>query len=200
VARTAAKDEEKLGPAGLKCQVPPPMVNPNSARIAPDSLSWRLTRFFALPMRTSSSVLGAGTCGTSRKVRKARLVKPYSARNCGGRHSTGCADAQRSCCSGKFRKPKTAPQVRFCLQSVHGKKWPGEALKTRRSHHAATGGRMLFADPAVVALATRQPHCDLPVAQSVNPMSVTFSALMLAMASRSAMSAPWFMRAGLPAS
>ena len=39
-----------------------------------------------------------------------------------------------------------------------------------------------------------------PVAQSVNPMSVTFSALMLAMASRSAMSAPRFMRAGLPAS
>ena len=37
-------------------------------------------------------------------------------------------------------------------------------------------------------------------AQSVNPMSVTFSALMLAMASRSAMSAPRFARAGLPAS
>ena len=47
---------------------------------------WRLTRFFALPMRTSSSVLGAGTCGTSRKVRKARRVKPYWARNCGGQH------------------------------------------------------------------------------------------------------------------
>ena len=48
------------------------------------------------------------------------------------------------------------------------------------------------------------PHVNLitisPVAQSVNPMSVTFSALMLAMASRSAMSAPRFMRAGLPAS
>ena len=72
------------------------------------------------------------------------------------------SDAMIASCFGKFRKPKTAPQVRFCLQSVHGKKWPGEALKTRRSHHAATGGRMLFADPAVVALATRQPHCDLP--------------------------------------
>ena len=52
----------------------------------------------------------------------------------------------------------------------------------------------------LVALATCQPHYDLPVAQSANPMSVTFSALMLAMASRSAMSAPRFMRAGLPAS
>ena len=102
MARTAAKDEEKLGPAGLKCQVPPPMVNPNSARIAPDSLSWRLTRFFALPMQTSSSVLGAGTCGTSRK--KARRVEDM------GREDTRGGRPDRSSGEWAFGKATWSPQ------------------------------------------------------------------------------------------
>jgi hypothetical protein len=73
------------------------------------------------------------------------------------------------------------------------------AHPARRSRNAATGGCSSQIQPL-----SHLPHVKLvtipPVAQSVNPMSVTFSALMLAMASRSAMSAPRFMRAGLPAS
>ena len=72
-------------------------------------------KFFALPMRTSSSVLRAGTCGTSPRERKARRVRPYSARNCVGRHSTLCCDTQRSWSPLRLAPPFSSCRIRSRL-------------------------------------------------------------------------------------